>query len=88
MRHLSVGSKFYEQQAPGLGTYFRDCLVEEIEKLHVSAGTHQIVPEGFYRSISRRFPFAIYYLFEGDKVIVSAILDSRRDPEWIRKQLK
>ena len=85
---LSDGSRFYERQSHGLGSYFRSCLVNDIERLNITAGVHELVPEGFYRAISRRFPFAIYYLLENEEIIVSAILDSRRDPEWIRRQLR
>ncbi len=87
MSHLADASRFYEQQSLGLGIYFRNCLIEDIERLHGTGGMHQIVPEGFFRSVSRRFPFAIYYLVEGGEVIVAEVLDSRRDPDWIHKQL-
>lgn len=88
MGHLSDGSRFYEQQSPGLGEYFRKCLNEDIERLHFVGGVHEVMPEGFYRSVSHRFPFAIYYLVEGDEIVISAILDSRRDPDWIKGQLR
>ncbi|WP_228768055.1 hypothetical protein [Limnohabitans sp. DM1] len=32
------------------------------------------------------FPFAIYYLLEGKKATVSAVLDTRRSPEWLRER--
>jgi hypothetical protein len=38
--------------------------------------------------LSKRFPFGIYYGVEGDVVYVYALLDLRRDPVWIRKQLR
>jgi plasmid stabilization system protein ParE len=56
--------------------------------LNVTAGVHEIIPEGFYRAISRRFLFAIYYLVEREEIIVSAVLDSRREPESIKRQLR
>lgn len=87
-RHLSDGSRFYERQERGLGSYFRKCLIDDIARLEITAGVYQVVSEGFYRSVSQRFPFSIYYLVKPDRVVVSAILDSRRDPDWIRKQLE
>ena len=38
--------------------------------------------------LSKRFPFGIYYEMEDDVVYVYAILDLRRDPLWIWKQLR
>jgi hypothetical protein len=35
-----------------------------------------------------RFPFAIYYRESGDEIKVFAILDLRRNPTWIRKELR
>lgn len=37
--------------------------------------------------LSKRFPFGIYYEVEGETAYVYAILDMRRDPLWIRKEL-
>ena len=51
------------------------------------AGIHQIV-FGYHRSLSKRFPFAIYYRVASGTVHVSAVLDCRRDPAWIRKRLQ
>jgi hypothetical protein len=34
----------------------------------------------FHRTLSKRFPFGIYYEIEGDVIYVYAILDLRRDP--------
>jgi hypothetical protein len=49
-------------------------------KLHlVSTGVHERY-RGLYRKLSRRFPFAIYYLLTEDVVDVVAILDCRIDP--------
>ena len=51
------------------------------------AGVHQVT-YGYHRSLSKRFPFAIYYSIEQDLVHVHAVLDCRRNPSWIRKRLK
>ena len=42
---------------------------------------------GFHRSLSKRFPFGIYYLMEGAVIRIYAVLDLRRDPAWIRRRL-
>jgi hypothetical protein len=36
----------------------------------------------------RRFPYAVYYRVEREVARVRAVLDCRRDPYWIAKQLK
>ena len=42
----------------------------------------------FHRMLASRFPFGIYYREHGDEAQVFAVLDLRRNPNWIRKELK
>jgi plasmid stabilization system protein ParE len=49
-------------------------------------GIHE-VDFGYHRSLSKRFPFAIYYRVDGNVVTVVAVLDARRNPLWIRNRL-
>lgn len=84
---LQLGYRFYEEQAPGLGRHFLECLFTDIESLARFAGIHETV-DGFMRLLSKRFPFAIYYKVVSDRVRVSAILDCRRDPYWIERRLR
>ena len=84
---LKLGFQFYEEQAPGLGQYFLECLFTDIDSLSRFAGIHETV-DGFQRLLSKRFPFAIYYTVVGDRVKVFAILDCRRDPSWIQRRLR
>jgi plasmid stabilization system protein ParE len=80
------GFQFYEEQAEGLGSYFRDCIISDIESLQFYGGIHE-VSYGYRRMLAKRFPFAIYYTLDGDKVFVIAVLDERRDPHWIQERL-
>ncbi len=80
---LIDGYWFYERQSPGLGNYFRSCLIADIESLAYYGGIH-VIEFGFYRAMSKRFPFCIYYRVDEDVVTVMAVLDVRRDPLWIK----
>jgi plasmid stabilization system protein ParE len=84
---LIGGFRFYEQQAPGLGSYFRESILADVDALAVHGGVHAKV-FGNHRSLSKRFPFAIYYRVEADVVRVRAILDCRRNPSWIRRRIR
>ena len=79
---LEIGAGFYESQTPGLGTYFNDCLTSDIESLKLYAGIHEKY-RGFFRALSKRFPFAIYYDVNKDWIEIYAVLDSRQDPRTI-----
>ncbi len=85
---LLRGYRFYERQKQGLGNYFLDSLSSDIESLKIYAGIHSIHFGRYYRLLSKRFPFAVYYRIEENEIRVYAILDCRRDPAWIRKRLE
>jgi hypothetical protein len=84
---LESGAQFYESCETGVGDYFLDSILSDLDSLILFAGVHPIY-YGFHRMLSKRFPFGIYYEVEGDVVYVYAILDLRRDPVWIRKSLR
>jgi len=42
---------------------------------------------GCYRMLAHRFPFGIYYRETENETQVIAVLDLRRDPNWIRAEL-
>ena len=76
---LEAGSRFYEQREPGVGDYFTEALLSDLNSLVLYAGIHK-KHFGFYRMLSKRFPFGIYYEVEGDIAYVYAILDMRQHP--------
>ena len=88
LEDLRSGWHFYEQQHKGLGDYFQDSLFSDIESLKLYPGVHRIV-FSYHRLLSKRFPYAIYYEFDGtDQLLIFRILDMRRDPDSISEDLK
>ena len=85
--HLAEGVRFYENQLDGLGLDFLHALLADIGLLARYGGIHSRC-FGFHRSVSERFPFAVYYRLDGDDVKVHAVLDCRRSPAWIRRRLR
>ena len=83
---LRNGWFFYERQAPGLGDRFLDAIEADVRQLPAYAGIHLQV-DGFHRMLIKRFPFALYDLIEEGSIDIYAVLDCRRDPSWIRKNL-
>jgi len=84
---LKSGYSYYERMEAGLGDYFKNTLLAEIEGLRVTAGIHRMV-HGHHRMISRVFPYAIYYKFSDNTAEVRAVIDCRRHPDWIDSQLQ
>jgi plasmid stabilization system protein ParE len=84
---LEDGFHFYENQESGLGSYFLESLFSDVDSLRLYAGIHRKVFES-HRSLSKRFPYAIYYDMEAQTIFVKAILDCRRDPKFHREKLR
>jgi len=71
-----------------LGEYFLDSLFSEIDSLLLFGGIHRKV-YGYHRLIAKRFPYAVYYRTEEDRmVVVWRVLDLRQSPLSIRKALR
>jgi hypothetical protein len=57
-KDIAIGISFYESQKDGLGRYFLDSILSDIESLHIYADIHIIISD-YYRLLSKRFPFYI-----------------------------
>ncbi|WP_310626306.1 hypothetical protein [Limnohabitans sp.] len=83
---LLAGFWFYQQQKIGLGSYFLENLMADIDSLIIYAGVHTKI-NGVHRSLASRFPYAIYYQLNDDHANVIAVLDTRRHPLWTHSKL-
>ncbi len=83
---IEVARDFYDAQDLGVGNYFADSLLADIESLALFHGIH-FRQYGFFRMLAHRFPFGIYYRDLENETQVFAGLDLRKDPNWIRREL-
>ena len=83
---LEIGRWFYDGLELGVGDYFLDSLLSDIESLRLYAGIH---PQhfGYHLLLAKRFPFAVYYEFKDETAWVVAVLDMRQNPASIRSAL-
>ncbi|MBT6106988.1 MAG: type II toxin-antitoxin system RelE/ParE family toxin, partial [Campylobacteraceae bacterium] len=65
---LKIGEEFYENQNKGLGSYFKDSIMADIESLWLYGGIHNKV-FGLYRLLSKRFPYGIYYYINENLIV-------------------
>ena len=86
-RDLEIGADFYNVQSEGLGRYFNDCLMADVESLRLYAGIHE-KHHDLFRCIAKRFPFAIYYDLTPSAIDIYAVLDCRQDPATIESRLR
>ena len=79
---LKIAEEFYENQNKGLGKYFKDSILSDIESLWLYGGIQNQVL-GLYRLLSKRFPYGIYYDIDNNIVRIIAVLDLRQNPSNI-----
>ncbi len=84
---LLKGKDFYDLQEKGLGDYFFDSLLADIESLALFHGIHSMY-FGCYRMLASRFSFGIYYLEKEKETQVIAVLDLRQNPSWLHQELQ
>ncbi|HNL10864.1 MAG TPA: hypothetical protein PKM44_10155 [Turneriella sp.] len=84
---LVAGYRFYAEQLESVGEYFLDSLYSDIDSLVVHAGIHPVI-FGYHRMLAQRFPFAIYYKLDKERVQVYRVLDCRQNPSRISRQLR
>lgn len=77
---------FYEEREAELGDYFIESILMDIDSLALYAGIHAM-HFGKHRMIAKKFPHSIFYLFDSKEIQIHAVLDNRRDPEWISERL-
>ena len=83
---LDDGKNFYNSKGIGVGEYFWDSLISDIESLIIYAGIHK-KKSGIYQTYAKRFPYSIYYEIIEDFAYVVAVLPMRRNPAWISEQI-
>jgi hypothetical protein len=77
---------FYDAREAGVGDYCVTSLLAGVESLALFHGIHR-QQHGCFRMLANGFPFGIYYLESEHETRVVAVLDLRRHPAWIRKQV-
>jgi len=83
---LKMGKYFYNDIEQGVGNYFWDSLLSDIESLVIYSGIHK-KEFGLHRMLAKRFPYFIYYFVKDDISFVAAVLPMRKNPKWIEIEL-
>ena len=77
---VDYAASFYHLVSPALGHAFLDELRDALRRIESNPELYQRVHPRIRRGLTRRFPFAIYYLIETSGVDVIAILHTARNP--------
>ena len=74
---LAEAFDYYEDQIAGLGHEFVTTLEQQLERVVENPSQYQVRYREVRRAVMRRFPYAVFYLVEGEAVVVLAIAEPR-----------
>lgn len=87
-RDIAQAIADYEAIAAGLGAMF-------LTRTDAALAAIRRTPEGFRKShgefrhlVLRRFPFGVFYVFDGLTISIVAVLPLRQDPDALRARLQ
>lgn len=81
-RDLRDARDWYDEQRPGLGDEFVLSVEAAVELIQRMPNSYQVVEptRSIRRVLAHRFPYAIYYVVENQRIVVLAALHVARDP--------
>ena len=79
---LAAAVAFYERQAKGLGAELSAEVRRSLTRLSALPYSGSPAEEDVRRAFVRRFPFAIVYRPESDRLLVLAVMHLRRKPGY------
>ena len=72
---------WYEQQSPGLGLEFLRCFEAVVVSIQRHPLMYPVVSLDYRRALVRRFPYAIFYEVEPQRIVVYAVFHCSQDPD-------
>lgn len=86
-RDITEAAQWYERRDPGLGADFLRCVdasIAFISRNPLAMAKHY---KEHHRALLQRFPYGVFYVFENEPIVVTAVLHLAQDPEKIRRLL-
>jgi plasmid stabilization system protein ParE len=77
---------WYEREAAGLGRQFREAIDALAQRMSTNPPQFPIAFKSMRRALLRRFPYALFFVVEGDTLLVIACFHASRDPlQWQKR---
>ena len=77
---LANAYDWYEEQRPGLGIDFLNCIEDVFRRLRVTPEMHAVVHNNVRQTLVKRFPYVVCYTVDEECVYVVAVFHGQRDP--------
>jgi plasmid stabilization system protein ParE len=84
---LKEATLYYEEKENGLGAVFLDEVDAVVDKILRHPHAWHPVSARTRRCRTHRFPFGLLYQIRSDEILITAVMDLRRDPTRWRRLL-
>jgi toxin ParE1/3/4 len=85
-REIQEAFDWYEERGEGLGENFLRAADACLSAVQRNPSAFPIVHEQVHRALLRKFPYALFYVVEGDAIAVVACFHVKRSPvDWQRR---
>jgi plasmid stabilization system protein ParE len=81
-------ARWYEHQRVGLAQEFLDALEATLDSISPNPKKYRATYRQSRHALVPKFPYAVYFLIEGDRVVVYGIGNTARDPNWMKDILE
>jgi plasmid stabilization system protein ParE len=83
---MQAAAYWYEQRTKGLGLSFLDEVQAGIERVATDPMAWEAVVGPIRRYLLKRFPYAILYQVEADRILILAVMHLHRQPGYWRRR--
>lgn len=80
LTELRQATLYYEQRENGLGTAFLDEIEATLKRILQHPAAWHLLSARTRRCRTHRFPFGLIYQIRDDEILVTSVMDLRRDP--------
>jgi plasmid stabilization system protein ParE len=87
LSELKEATGYYQQKENGLGGAFLDEIDATVERILRFPQAWHLLSAGTRRCRTHRFPFGLLYQIRPDEILITAVMDLRRDPQRWRELL-
>lgn len=81
-REMVAAARYYESRSVNLGQRFLKEVQQTIEAIATHPYAGGVLRGDVRRRLLHRFPFAALYRLEPDEIVIVAVMDLRRDPDY------
>lgn len=78
--------EYYEQQQPGLGSTFSEQVYATIERIMEFPDGWTPLDDTFHRCLVKQFPYALIYTVLDQVLIITAVMNLHREPDYWRNR--